>query len=213
MVGMAVFLSQREAAPCGLDSAPPDAAGRRRSTPPLVGGLGILSAALARNAARRQGKISVERRRRAATWPRLQVAHQERPRGVAVSPKGRRAPEPRLIRGDGRNEEGCVSDGHCGSVTPDSARRPAGARISTNGMAELICSLIVAMPAVFVAGRANDGARHCSSEREGYVEGDRSHPSGHSCRASGRSTCAGTVCGGQGGLGSARMLPGRVWPR
>ena len=122
-------------------------------------------------------------------------------------------PEPRLIRGDGRNEEGCVSDGHCGSVTPDSARRPAGARISTNGMAELICSLIVAMPAVFVAGRANDGARHCSSEREGYVEGDRSHPSGHSCRASGRSTCAGTVCGGQGGLGSARMLPGRVWPR
>jgi len=88
-----VFLSIREAARCGLDSAPPDAAGWRRSTPPLPSGAReFCSAAIARNAAERQGKISVERRRRKATWAKASGSRQERLQwGKAVSPNGTRA--------------------------------------------------------------------------------------------------------------------------
>src|ERR1019366_5845238 len=83
----------REAAPCGLDSAPPDAAGWRRSTPPLPSGAReFCSAAIARNAGERQGKISVERRRRKATWAKASGSRQERLQwGKAVSPNGTHA--------------------------------------------------------------------------------------------------------------------------
>jgi hypothetical protein len=68
-----------EAAPCGLDSAPPGAAGWRRSTPPPFRGLGNFAAQRSRGMARYpgvptrlavwggQGKIAVERCRRTAT--------------------------------------------------------------------------------------------------------------------------------------------------
>ena len=47
------------------------------------------SEAIARNAARRQGKISVERRRRKATWAKASGSRQERLQwGKAVSPNG-----------------------------------------------------------------------------------------------------------------------------
>src|ERR1019366_7246704 len=93
MVGIILFLSMREAARCGLDSAPPDAAGWRRSTPPLPSGAReFCSEAIARNAARRQGKISVERRRRKATRAKASGSRQERLQwGEAVSPNGTRA--------------------------------------------------------------------------------------------------------------------------
>src|ERR1019366_7592815 len=83
----------REAAPCGLDSAPPDAAGWRRSTPPLPSGAWeFCSAAIARNAGERQGKISVERRRRKATRAKASGSRQERLQwGKAVSPRGTHA--------------------------------------------------------------------------------------------------------------------------
>ena len=79
----------RETAPCGLDSAPHDAAGRRRSTPLLPGAWEFCSEATARNAALRQGKISVERRRRNATRAKASgCASREAAMGEAVSPKG-----------------------------------------------------------------------------------------------------------------------------
>ena len=78
----------REAAPCGLDSAPPDAAGRRRSTPPSSGGPGNFAAQRSRGMLLRgRGKFLLNGVVAKRHGPRRQVRVKRGCNGVRRSPR------------------------------------------------------------------------------------------------------------------------------
>ena len=152
----------REAAPCGLDSAPPDAAGRRRSTPPSSGGPGNFAAQRSRGMLLRgRGKFLLNGVVAKRHGPRRQVRVKRGCNGVRRSPRKELMPKTFGLKG--RACQGGTSARARRRVWPETfAGRGSLADAHFGKRCGMVAQPVRAGLTAQLTGRAENGSCYCS---------------------------------------------------